>query len=71
MSPANRWVVVGFDGSAAAMAAVEWAARPAAPDGTVVAVHAFGPPPDWLGHPSYQRLLDEHRRAVGERAAAT
>ena len=29
--------------------------------GKVVAVHAFGPPPEWLGHPSYQRVLDDHR----------
>jgi nucleotide-binding universal stress UspA family protein len=61
VSPGSRCVIVGYDGSAAARAAVEWAARRAAPDGRVVAVHAFGPPPDWLGHPSYQRMLDEHR----------
>jgi nucleotide-binding universal stress UspA family protein len=61
MSEDRICVVVGYDGSRAARAAVAYAARRAAPGGTVVAVHAFHPPPDWLGHPFYQRMLDEHR----------
>ncbi len=54
-------VVVGFDGSPAAHAAVAYAARRAAGDGRVVAVHAFQPSPDWLGEPYYQRALDAHQ----------
>ena len=26
----------------------------------MIVVHAFGPPPDWLGAPSYQRVLGDH-----------
>ena len=53
-------IVVGFDGSAAAQAALEYALSHVAPTGKVIVVHAFGPPPDWMGHPGYQRVLDEH-----------
>lgn len=55
-------VVVGYDGSDASRAALDWARRRVAPGGgLVVAVHAFGPPADWLGFPNYQAVLDEHR----------
>ena len=53
-------VVVGYDGSQSARAAVDYAARRVGEDGRVVVVHAFGPPPDWLGAPAYQRVLDDH-----------
>src|SRR5262245_1522794 len=61
MTNERRCIVVGYDGSPSARAAVAHAARRAGPGGKVVAVHAFDPPPDWLGHPFYQRMLDEHR----------
>jgi nucleotide-binding universal stress UspA family protein len=63
MSPADRrpCIVVGYDGSDAARAAVRHAAERVGSGGLVVPIHAFGPPPDWLGHPQYQRLLDDHR----------
>ena len=54
-------VVVGYDGSENARAAVDHAARLAGPQGKVYVVHAYGPPPDWLGFPNYQRVLDDHR----------
>jgi nucleotide-binding universal stress UspA family protein len=54
-------IVVGYDGSESARVAVEHAVLAAAPAGVVVVVHAFGPPPDWLGAPNYQRVLDDHR----------
>jgi nucleotide-binding universal stress UspA family protein len=60
-------IVAGYDGSATAKAAVDYAAREAGPDGRVFVVHAYGPPRDWLGYPNYQRVLDdhlEHGRAV-------
>jgi nucleotide-binding universal stress UspA family protein len=54
-------IVVGYDGSESARAAARHAATLAGPDGEVVVVCAFGPPPDWLGAPNYQRVLDDHR----------
>jgi nucleotide-binding universal stress UspA family protein len=54
-------IVVGYDGSPTARAAVDHAARHAGPEGKVYVVHSYGPPPDWLGFPSYQRVLDDHR----------
>jgi nucleotide-binding universal stress UspA family protein len=58
-------IVVGYDGSATSRAAVEHAARQAGRRGKVYVVHSYGPPPDWLGFPYYQRVLDDHR-ARGE-----
>jgi nucleotide-binding universal stress UspA family protein len=54
-------VVVGYDGSPPARAALAYAARRAANGGRVVAVHGFQPPADWLGAPSYQRALDAYQ----------
>jgi nucleotide-binding universal stress UspA family protein len=51
-------VVVGYDGSPPARAALEYAAQRAKDGGRVVVVHAFHPTPDWLGSPYYQRALD-------------
>lgn len=53
-------IVVGYDGSDAARAAVAYAATRAGPNGKVYVVHCFEPPPDWIGAPGYQRQLDEH-----------
>ncbi len=57
-SQRRRSVVVGYDGSPAAEAALAYAAAQAADGGRVVAVHAFDPVPDRLGRPRYQRALD-------------
>lgn len=54
-------VVVGYDGSAAARAALVYAARRSCRGGRVVAVHAFQPAPDWLGSTHYDRVLDAHQ----------
>jgi nucleotide-binding universal stress UspA family protein len=54
-------IVVGYDGSPTSRAAVDHAARQASPHGKVYVVHSYGPPPDWLGFPDYQRVLDDHR----------
>jgi len=59
-------VVVGWDGSPAARAAVAYALDRAGEDGRVVVVHAHAPPPDWLGAPDYGRILAAHV-AHGER----
>jgi len=61
MDERHPCIVVGYDGSESARVAVEHAVLEAAPDGEVVVVYAFGPPPDWLGAPNYQRVLDDHR----------
>ena len=54
-------VVVGYDRSPPARAALTYAVRRAAGGGRVVAVHAFQPAPDWLGAPNYQRPLDAYQ----------
>jgi nucleotide-binding universal stress UspA family protein len=54
-------IVVGYDGSEPARAALDYAARRAAGGGRVVAVHAFHPAPDWLGTPYYDRALAAHQ----------
>jgi nucleotide-binding universal stress UspA family protein len=59
--PAGRVVVVGYDGSPSAKAALERAAADAGPDGCVVAVHAYAPAPDWLGAPDFDRVLAAHQ----------
>lgn len=60
-------VVVGYDGSEAARAALSYAARRSCEGGRIVAVHAFAPVPDWLGSPNYQQALEayqEHGRQL-------
>lgn len=58
-------IVVGYDGSEAARAAVTVAARRAGDDGRLVIVHSYGLPPDFLGFPYYDRLLTD-RQAHGQ-----
>jgi nucleotide-binding universal stress UspA family protein len=57
----GRVVVVGYDGSPTARAAVDYAAGRAGPDGRVFVVHAYGPPSDWLGYPDFDRILHDHQ----------
>jgi nucleotide-binding universal stress UspA family protein len=60
-------VVVGYDGSDPARAALSYAARRSCDGGRVVAVHAFQPVPDWLGSPNYRQALNayqEHGRQL-------
>jgi nucleotide-binding universal stress UspA family protein len=54
-------IVVGYDGSPGSRAAADHAARQAGPRGTVYLVHSYGLPPEWLGYPYYQLVLDDHR----------
>jgi len=57
-------IVVGYDGSDTARAALLYAARRARPGGHLYVVHAIDLPPDFLGSPYYSGLLTE-RRARG------
>jgi nucleotide-binding universal stress UspA family protein len=54
----NRRVIVGYDGSAVSHAALERAADVAGNEGYVYVVHAYPPPPSWLGQPYYRQRLD-------------
>jgi nucleotide-binding universal stress UspA family protein len=53
----NPTIVVGYDGSPAATAALRLAARRAGPSGVVVIVHSFGLPADFLGSPNFEELI--------------
>lgn len=67
--PTGATLVVGYEGSPSARAALSYAAARAGPQGTVVAVYGYAPPPDWLGEPNYQRVPESHQsrgRAVLE-----
>jgi nucleotide-binding universal stress UspA family protein len=56
-------VVVGYDGSSTARAALEYAAdRMRARGGRVVVVYAYHAAPGYLGTPYYQRALDESQQ---------
>lgn len=60
-------VVVGYDGSDNARAALDYAAKRAdAAGGRVRAVCAFYAPAGWLGSPYYQLALDEYQERAGE-----
>jgi nucleotide-binding universal stress UspA family protein len=61
MAGASSCIVVGYDGSDSAREALRWARRQLAEDGKLIVVTSFAPPSDWLGHPLYQRMLDDHR----------
>lgn len=54
-------IVVGYDGSSSARAALLFAARQAGSGGRVFIVHAYELPPDFLGWPNYDYLLSERR----------
>ncbi len=63
-------VVVGYDGSSASLAAVEVAAERVGSTGRLIVVHAYNIPPEYLGYPYYQDMLDtkiEQTSAVVER----
>jgi nucleotide-binding universal stress UspA family protein len=54
-------IVVGYDGSDSARAALLFAARQVGSKGRVFIVHAYELPPDFLGWPNYDSLLSERR----------
>jgi nucleotide-binding universal stress UspA family protein len=64
-------VVLGYDGSDAARAALQYAGERSADGGHLFVVCVSEPPPAFLGDPYYQRVLDAslgHARDLGEEA---
>ena len=55
----SRTIVVGYDGSPSAHAAVEHAIDRALPDGRVVLVHAYHVPADFVGASYYNTMVDD------------
>jgi nucleotide-binding universal stress UspA family protein len=53
----RRTIVVGYDGSPAARAAVELGIDRATPDGRLVLVHTYNVPADFIGAPYYNDML--------------
>jgi nucleotide-binding universal stress UspA family protein len=53
----TRRIVVGYDGSLAARAALAQAVERAGHGGQIYIVHAYALPSDWLGAANYQELL--------------
>jgi len=65
--PAPQSLVVGYDGSEPARAAVMYAADRVGPGGRIFIVHATGPLATWLGAPEEMLVTEEragHGRAV-------
>jgi nucleotide-binding universal stress UspA family protein len=61
----HRTIVVGYDGSSEAQAALAAAAARAGKGGTVVAVYAAEPASKWLDTPHYARAVEVQRERAG------
>lgn len=61
----NRKLVVGYDGSEAARRALVYASA-RVNGGKLFLVTAAVPPPEWMGAPGWQRILDEERERAAE-----
>jgi nucleotide-binding universal stress UspA family protein len=60
----NRTVVVGYDGSEASRKALDYAAS-RVNGGKLFVVTAVVPPPEWMGNPGWQQIVDqEHTRGT-------
>lgn len=58
----NRTLVVGYDGSEAAQRALDYAAS-RVNGGKLYVVTSVDPPPEWMGSPGWQQIIDEeHKR---------
>jgi nucleotide-binding universal stress UspA family protein len=58
----NRTLVVGYDGSEASRSALDYAAA-RVNGGKLFVVTAVVPPPEWMGAPGWQQIVDqEHER---------
>jgi nucleotide-binding universal stress UspA family protein len=56
-----RTIVVGYDGSPVARAALGYAAQRAGAGGTLIVTYAFSPPPEWIGSPYWDDAINLHR----------
>jgi nucleotide-binding universal stress UspA family protein len=63
-SQMNRTLVVGYDGSEAARSALEYAAA-RVNGGKLFVVTAVVPPPEWMGAPGWQEIVDEEHKRGG------
>ena len=61
----ERTLVVGYDGSDAARKALDYAAS-GVNGGRLFVVTAVVPPPEWMGAPGWQHVIDEEHRRGGE-----
>jgi nucleotide-binding universal stress UspA family protein len=64
LAPPNPTIVVGCDGSAAALAALEHAIDRALPDGRLVLVHAYTVPVDYAAASYYAELQEDAARSA-------
>jgi nucleotide-binding universal stress UspA family protein len=55
----GRTIVAGYDGSTAALAAVEYAIDRAGPDGRLILVHAYHVPVDYAGASYYPQMHED------------
>ena len=57
----TRRIVVGYDGSPVAMAAVGYAAARVGEDGELIIAHSYSPPPEWEGSVYWERSVEFHK----------
>jgi nucleotide-binding universal stress UspA family protein len=62
----NPTIVVGYDGSAAARAAVEYAIDRAIPDGRIIVVSAWQVPVDFSGALYYSEMIGDASRHAAD-----
>ena len=61
MSDRARTIVVGYDGSPTARAALTWGAERAGEGGSLFVVYAFDLPPAMLGGTTYAHAVADHK----------
>lgn len=61
MSGDPRTIVVGYDGSLTARAALEHAAQRTGDGGRLFVVYAYAPPGGMLGGAAYDRVVEDHQ----------
>lgn len=61
----NRTLVVGYDGSQAARQALDYAGS-RVNGGKLFVVTAVVPPPEWMGRPGWQEIVDEEHKRGSE-----
>jgi nucleotide-binding universal stress UspA family protein len=66
----GRTIVVGYDGSPAARAAVELGIDRATPDGRLVLVHTYNVPADYIGASYYNAMLTDGAQYSADLMAA-